>query len=56
MTYLNKWEWFKVKQIAIEIGRVLSVRRKQKQRELIGEIHLLAVNSQESPESFEKLQ
>ncbi len=58
MSNLNKWEWFKfkVKQIAIDTGKFLSVRRKQKQRELIGEINSLVVNTQELPENSAKLQ
>lgn len=58
MSCMNKWEWFKfkVKQIAIDTGKLLSVMRKQKQKELIGEINLLAVNTQVSPENTAKLQ
>ncbi len=58
MSNLNKWEWFKfkVKQIAIDTGKCLSVRRKQKQREQIGEINSLVVNTQESPENSAKSQ
>ncbi len=58
MSNLNKWEWFKfkVKKIAIDTGKFLSVRRKQKQREQIGEINSLVVNTQESPENSAKLQ
>ncbi len=58
MSNLNKWEWFKfkVKKIAIDTGTFLSVRRKQKQREQIGEINSLVVNTQESPENSAKSQ
>jgi len=58
MSCMNKWEWFKfkVKRLAIDTGKFLSRMRKQKQKDLIGEINLLAVNSQISPENTAKLQ
>jgi len=58
MSCMNKWEWFKfkVKRLAIDTGKFLSRMRKQKQKDLIGEINLLAVNSQISPENTAKFQ
>ena len=59
MSDVSRWEWFKfkAKQIAINRGKALALKRKQRQKEVIDQINSLTTNNTHlSPEDLSELQ